>query len=321
MHSAVEKELAAIEADKEDGAAQLAARSLDLLAEAASLEEELPADKYLEGIAALVRRLGTLRPSMASLGNWALIFYEELQNRLRNDPNADRPGAARSINITLREKQSAALKELVEFARPLLARAEAILTLSYSSTVEAVLLGAAASSLVRVAEARPLLEGRKLFSRLREGGVSARLVTDAQMAGAMAASDLLLLGADTICADLSAVNKTGSRLAALAAREFRKPCVVATDTFKIAAMVLSENISLEEGPGEEVWEEEAPHCENRVFEVLPPHLIGSYLTEKGVLSPGRMEKEIESWRARAGGLSHSCVPPLSPGDAVWRRPP
>ncbi len=305
MHPAVEKELAAIEADKEDGAAQLAARGLDLLAEAAGLGEELPAEKYLEGMAALVRRLGTLRPSMAPVGNWALIFCEELQDRLRNDPNADRPGAARSINISLRERQSSALKALVEFARPLLARAEAILTLSYSSTVEAVLLGAAApSSLVRVAEARPLLEGRKLFSRLREGGISARLVTDAQMAGAMAVSDLLLLGADTICADLSAVNKTGSRLAALAAREFGKPCVVAADTFKIAATVSSENASLEEGPGEEVWEKEAPHCENRVFEVVPPHLIDSYLTEKGVLSPGRMEKEIESWRARAGGLSH-----------------
>ena len=238
------------------------------------------------------------------MGNWAVIFYEELQSRLRNDPNADRPGAARSIHIALREKQSSSLKELVRLARPLLARAEAILTLSYSSTVEAVLLGAGApSSLVRVAEARPLLEGRKLFSRLRVGGISARLVTDAQMAGAMAASDLLLLGADTICADLSAVNKTGSRLAALAAREFGKPCVVAADTFKIAAAVSSENASLEEGPGEEVWEEEAPHCENRVFEAVPPHLIDSYLTEKGALSPGRMEKEIESWGARAGGLS------------------
>ena len=51
MHPAVEKELAAIEADKEDGAAQLAARGLDLLAEAAGLGEELPAEKYLEGMA------------------------------------------------------------------------------------------------------------------------------------------------------------------------------------------------------------------------------------------------------------------------------
>lgn len=296
----IERELAAIQADRGSGSAQLAERALELLGRASAPARGESPGALLSRIAALVRRVRALRPSMAAPGNWAIAFLLDLRERLASPPpsprEAGRP-AAEALLARLRGHPA----RLAQAAKPILEGKRALLTLSYSSTVEAALLGAApADCLLIVAESRPLLEGRKLLLRLREAGRPVRCVTDAQIALAMGEADLLLIGADTVCRDAAAVNKAGSRPAALAAHALGKPCAVLADTFKVSGELSSAEITLEEGEGREVWEEAPELCRNVCFETVPAGLITFYLTEKGSLSQREMREEAARWKRLAG---------------------
>ena len=158
--------------------------------------------------------------------------------------------------------RKAALSDaLIAGAKPVLGRARGILTLSYSSTVEALLLEAAAPDcLVIVAESRPLLEGRKLCRSLEAAGRRVRCITDAQIGLALADADMALIGADAVLGDLAVVNKAGSLFAALAARAQGKPCHAAADTFKIDPLASSADAVFEEMAADEVWPERPEIC-------------------------------------------------------------
>ncbi len=303
MHPSIEQELAAIGADRDHGAAQLAGRGLRLLARACALSEGKGAGEVLAQTAALARRIRALRPSMAAPGNWALAFLLDLRERLgAGAPPSPREAGQAAAGALLRRLE-AHPGRIAEAAAPLLRELRALLTLSYSSTVEAAILRAAPPEcLAIVAESRPLLEGRKLIRRLREAGRRARCITDAQAGLAMREAGILLLGADAITSDLAAVNKAGSFPAALAAQALGKPCAVLADTFKVSGAAASGEIPLEEGPGGEVWEEEAALCANVCFETVPAGLITFYVTEKGILSPREMREEAARWRRLAEAL-------------------
>lgn len=302
MPGTIETLLAEIEGDEDSGAAQLAAKGLALLTEACQgiageTGGTLSNAEFLARLAEVVQRLGRSRPSMAPLGNWALVFYREIEDRLEAGAAtlADRPW--RGLHAELNDRQRSLTDALVETARSELDQATGILTLSYSSTVERILVEAAPEGCrVTVAESRPRYEGRRLCESLLAAGLGVSCITDAEIALFVARSDLVLLGADTICADLAVVNKTGSRLAALAAKESGKPCLVAADTYKINPNVTSGTVALEEKPGEEVWDARPEICANIYFEPVPAGLISSYLTEKGVLDGSRMASEVEHWR-------------------------
>ena len=160
-----------------------------------------------------------------------------------------------------------------------------VLTLSRSGTVEAALLAATPAPLaVLVAESRPGGEGVALAERLVAAGIPASVLPDAAIAAALAVlgADLVLVGADAVLPDGSVVNKVGTRIAALAAREQGVPCYAVAAVDKIG----------EAGAGEEqgergdlygggaaalaVW---AP-----LFEVTPGGLFAGIVSERGVLT-------------------------------------
>ncbi|MBI3128490.1 MAG: hypothetical protein HYZ11_12865 [Candidatus Tectomicrobia bacterium] len=294
----IEQELEAIRADRRSGAARLAERALELLGLASAPSPGESPGALLPRVASLARRIRGLRPSMAAPGNWATAFLLDLRERLASSP--DPPDAGRAAAEALLARLRGHPARVAGAAKAILEGRRALLTLSHSSTVEAVLLQAAlADCLVIVAESRPLLEGRALIRRLLEAGRPVRLVTDAQIALAMREADLLLLGADTLCRDGAAVNKTGSHPAALAADAMGKPCAVLADTFKVSGELSSGDIPLEEGGGEEVWEEAPGLCRNVYFEPVPAGLITFYVTEKGVLSHREIREEAGRWRRLA----------------------
>ena len=296
----IERELAAIQADRESGSAQLAGRALELLGRACGAAGGQSPEALLSGMAALARRIRALRPSMAAPGNWAAAFVLDLRERLASSPPSPRE-AGRAAAEALLARLRGLPGRLAQAARPILEGRRALLTLSRSSSVEAVLLQAApADCLLIVAESRPLYEGRTLLRRLMEAGRPVRCITDAQIALAMREADLLLLGADAICSDLAAVNKAGSRLAALAARSLGKPCAVLADTFKVSGELSAAGVVLEEGEGREVWAEAPGICRNVYFEPVPADLITFFVTEKGSLSPREVRAEAERWRRLAG---------------------
>src|SRR5690606_32342431 len=158
---------------------------------------------------------------------------------------------------------------LHEAAAEVLGTAGHIVTLSRSSTVLDLLLEAAPHARVTVSEGRPGCEGRALAERLLAQGRTVRLTTEAQLALAVGGADLVLLGADTICRDLAAVNKVGSHLAALAAQAAGRPVLIAADTYKINPRVDAGSVPLEQMNGAEVWPERPGLADNTYFEPVP----------------------------------------------------
>jgi ribose 1,5-bisphosphate isomerase len=279
----IEEGLKAIREDRARGANQLAGDGLALLAEAALARPDRDPAEIIAEAHALAARLLALRPSMAAIGNWALEWWHALNLQ---------PGGAAALAeafIRRREAERAALRDAAIRA---LGASRAVLTLSYSSTVEEILTCAPALERVVVGEGRPRFEGRRLAEALAGTGLKVEVVTDAELALFAGRVDHVLLGADSLTADFAAINKVGSLAAALGAEAAGVPCLVAADSFKLDPMHDAESFPLEEMAAAEVWPERPELCRNIYFEPVPARLIGAYATEKGILSAAELGSEL-----------------------------
>lgn len=283
----IEERLNAIRDDRSRGASQLATEALALLRDAACGPHGAGADLVVEARAPAARVI-ELRPSMAPIANWALTWCEAL---------AAEPGEPARVAAVLEARRAQMAADQLNAAREALARAVAVVTLSYSATVAAIVTALPGIERVVVGEGRPGLEGRRLAEAARDVGKTVELVTDAQLAHFTAQSDAVLLGADTVCRDLAVVNKVGSLAAALGAARGGVPSLVAADSFKINPMVTGQTVPLEEMDPAEVWPEHPELCRSIYFEAVPVDLIHAFITEKGVLTPEQMAGEVARWRA------------------------
>lgn len=292
--SETEAALARLAGDRDRGAAELAGDALQLMARAAAA-----AARRGEDAAALARALGSriaaLRPSMAPLANWAAAFAAEVEGALAGAGERDaKADACLQLGARLAVRKQGFEDAIVAAARPVLAEARAIVTISRSSTVEAALARAARQdATVWVCESRPRLEGRRLCAAIEAAGRAVRCVTDAEMAVALASADAALIGADAILGDLSVVNKVGSLALALCARHLGKPFYVVADSFKAEPARTRASAVFEAMDGAEVWPERPELCANVYFEAVPGALVSLYLTETGPCSADDMAKRIE----------------------------
>jgi translation initiation factor eIF-2B subunit delta len=140
------------------------------------------------------------------------------------------------------------------------------------------------------------MEGRRLFKNLEHIFTDLRVITDAQMGLAIPKTDLVLVGADTILADLAVVNKTGTYLSALVSHTHSRDFFVAADTYKINAAMDSGNCVLESKSGRELWPNHEKHCDNVYFDITPAKLISGFVTEEGILDVAGMGPHVQRWR-------------------------
>jgi len=292
--------------DRRHGAAQLAGRAVEVLATLCRRGRTSTPQDLVRQVITAALRLARIRPSMAPIHNWSLLFarrFSDLTRKVSSLEELRRQGV--ELGEEIRAEQQSLLWQLVESARPLLAACRSLVTLSYSSTVEAILRQALPrETTLTIAESRPLLEGRRLFTMLLESHPSLRMVTDAQLGLAVPDADLVLVGADSILSDLGVVNKTGTYLAALVARAHHRGFYVAADTFKIQATVASSTGVLESRSGKEVWPRYAGSCDNLYFDITPGHLVSGFVTELGILDGPRMGEQIVTWREVIASLGH-----------------
>jgi len=192
--------LEAFLADRSSGAAELAARALDLLEEARAT---LPAGR----VAALARRLVAAHPAMGSIWNAARA----------KDPDAFRRALERGVVGAAKR------------ARALLPRRARVTTLSYSSTVLQAL--SRKDLRVTVLESLPGGEGRRTARLLRRRGVAAQFVEDSLAARVVGQARFIVVGADAVTPKCI-VNKVGTLTLALAARHYGVPVIVVADRSK-----------------------------------------------------------------------------------------
>jgi len=234
----------------------------------------------MERVVAVSIALIKAQPNMAPIARLASAVLEAASGCASVNEMLDR---AEQAAQTFAENAVLAGEAAAAHAADLIPDGARVLTHSRSSTVLSAFklaLKAGKRLSVIVTESRPLLEGRTLAIELSRDGASVALIADAAAGLAVQQAELVLLGADRVSAS-GVVNKIGSRLIALAAREYRKPIHVVCDTFKF--------VGSEEFRGDlrqdssELWSNAPDDIEvlNSYFEATPLSLFTSVITEHG----------------------------------------
>lgn len=201
-----------IETDREHGSDYLSIRALEVLRDQAAREDE--------SLPALARRLRTARPSMTVIENRVnrLMFEASSGSELL-------PTAEREIERALTRGTDAAVAAADRLTN------DSVLTLSWSGTVRKTLERLDGD--VLIAESRPGREGLALAESLAPAG-DVTLLPDSAIAHALSTSvDAVLVGADTVLADGSILNKVGTRGTALAAAHEDVPVYAVTAADKV----------------------------------------------------------------------------------------
>jgi len=288
-YQAVAPTVETVARDADHGSAYVALRALEVLRDAAATAAAAGGDDA----AAVLETAADLREARPSMG----VVRNRINRVLAtaaDDPAAlrDRAMAACERAVTVDAEAAAAAATRV---------GDRVLTLSHSGTVLAALRRAEPAA-VYVAESRPAREGVGVAEELAATGVDASLLVDAGVGHVLVEADVdtVLVGADTVLADGTVVNKVGSRLAALAAADAGADCYAVCATDKILP---GTDVDLEAGPPEEVHDSADFDVLNPTFEAVPGGHFAGVVTERGVLSPdevGAVADEHADLAERAG---------------------
>jgi translation initiation factor 2B subunit (eIF-2B alpha/beta/delta family) len=255
----------------------MARRAVETLCELTEIEAA-SGEELLERLRNAGRQLATSRPGvgavagavgrvLAAVGHEAhLLELDDLRRMIQEEAHAlddSRQRAAASITIQLRERLQGA----------------AVLTHSASATVrEAFQQTEPAKVLCTVSE--PVGEGRAFVEDMREAGLDAELVEDAEAPSRIGDVSILLLGADTVFRDGTVCNKVGTIPLAKAAADAGIPTVVAAEVIKLAPV-----------PGSQA--PELADIERSLFELVPPDLVTEVVTEEGTFAPDEIATLVD----------------------------
>ncbi|WP_311170599.1 NUDIX domain-containing protein [Halobellus ordinarius] len=305
--------------DRTHGSAWIAARALEVLRDAA-----VDADEW-DDVAETVRDLRDARPGMAAVENRVNRVLAEVTSSAVTDSDQDSastdtlpdPDAVVDRAIDALAAAFDADTEAAETAVQRLqdAEATAVATLSRSGTIRESLAalsgtdeddpdsgdpGPSPSALV-VAESRPEGEGVGVAEwAARETDASVTLTTEAALPSALATHDVdaVLVGADSIAPTGDVVNKTGTRVLALAAREIGIPVYVVAAADKIRAATDGksgrDSHPAETSPTDAVYDGDADIAVHApTFEEIPADLIDGVATDAGLLDASAVREVAE----------------------------
>lgn len=265
-----------------DGASHLARIALDALQAYAEHDSDEEVEALRQRLLDFADDLGATRPSMTAIHNLVARWREGVANHTGDVASLRRYAIdqAREVRTWADAATDATIRAALRHIPP----GSRILVHSSSSTVGRILDRLAEGRLsVIVTEARPGLEGWNVAARLASQGVAVTYITDAQAGLFVGEADLVLFGADSILADGSLVNKTGSLLIALAAREAGVPVLVAAESFKCTGLTAAE-VQLEEKSGSELRPPPVPGIRTRniYFDITPATLLTGYLSNEAL---------------------------------------
>ncbi len=220
-----------------------------------------------------------MAPIMNLLGQWiALVEKLSVDNidKLRAE-------AGKCAEQLVRASEEAVSKA-ASSAADLIGADKTVMTHSLSSTVVAVFENLAPHTRAIVTESRPPGEGRQLTAKLSKLGIPTDFISDQQIGLFVHHANVVLVGADTIAVDGSVINKAGTYLLALAARDQSIPFYVCFESFKCSDLATSD-VSLEEHDPGEFDPPQLPHirAHNVYFDITPPNLVTAWITEHGIV--------------------------------------
>lgn len=263
--------------DHTSGAAQLALNALDGLCQWLDTGPVEPAV-----LDQLLRELAAARPSMVPLGNAIQRCQQALAG---HSDTVTMREQARTVIASVRADLARAGERVAEQAAARIPPGACILTHSRSSQVVALFTLLARRRhpfSVICTQSSPGNEGFTLARELDALGVEVTVITDAQMGLFAGQADLALCGCDSWLADGHFVNKSGTYLLALAARDQGRPLWVLADSFKDSQATCA-SVTLEEMPAEETGAPAGTHitARNIYFETVPARLVTGRISEQG----------------------------------------
>ena len=145
---------------------------------------------------------------------------------------------------------------------------------------------------VYATETRPRFQGRLTAGILLERGIPVTMIVDDAARYFMKDVDKVLVGADAVTANGAVVNKIGTSMIALAAKESNVNTFVAAETYKFSPeTMIGEAVPIEERSPDEVISKlelqklPALNVKNPSFDVTPPEYIDLIITERGIIPP------------------------------------
>jgi translation initiation factor 2B subunit (eIF-2B alpha/beta/delta family)/ADP-ribose pyrophosphatase YjhB (NUDIX family) len=257
--------------DRTNGASYLGRKSIEAIQVAVHLSAAESKNDLFKDILTIATRMRTIQPSMASIRNTVGRLLHEIDPKRQSSKSITefRKAVEQSARETLADSEKAA--ELV--SRNLcniLIQKRCILTHSFSSTVKRALELCVNSNLqVYVTESRPTFEGRILAHELTEFGLPTKVLPDTITRAFPIEFDAVIVGADSVLADGSVVNKAGTKDIARTAQESMIPVFVAAERSKLNVMqFLGQPLQID-----------------GTFDLTPSDCISSIITEQGEMKP------------------------------------
>ena len=288
LTEALAEALARVRADREHGASWLAREVARALADASTPQDAPNAtttDAQLAQILRAASAFAAARPSMAAVTNSAARIWWAASAVDGQSP-AERLRALHDEAIRITATWAEAAASLARHARPFLHGT--IYTHSRSATVEGVLIALAQQpggvERIIVGEGRPGGEGVATARTLAAASIPVTLVPDMALGVFIGEAQALVLGADSVRADGSVINKVGSYPLALAARQAGVPVYVCCESLKIAAP--DAPLHLEEMDPHELLPAPVPGVTARTlyFDLTPADFVTAVISEVGLLS-------------------------------------
>ncbi len=272
-----------IAADRRHGAAQLARRALQTLADYSSIYNADNREMFTVELFDLAQQLQQARPSMAPLEALLEEWCLGLRASTADDMEMLEADAINSAHDLIKKSQLAT-QAIAEHMVNMIEPGTTIITHSLSSTlVELFRLLPDKNIRVVMTESRPGYEGHLVAEVLADLNIPTEFITDAQLGLFTATADMALVGADTVLADGTLVNKAGTYLLALAAQDHQIPFYVCAESYKNTIRTVEE-LELEEM---DVSELDAPSFSgieprNVYFDLTPSRLITGWVNESGL---------------------------------------
>jgi len=285
------------------GAATIARAAADALDTQAQASTASDPDEFRAEMRSAARRLHETRPTAVSLPN-ALRF---VLNGMTGDTVDALQSSVQGTVARFERDLDAAQDDLGRVGANRLRDGDTVMTHCHSTDALACVKAALDDGKhieAVVKETRPRKQGHITARELREWGVPVTLIVDNAARRYMNDVDHVLVGADSIAADGSVINKIGTSSLAVNARDRGTPIMVAAQTLKLHPDTLTgETVEIEMRDETEVLTDAEREdigevsVENPAFDVTPPRYVDAIVTEAGQFPP---ESIVTLMRERYG---------------------
>jgi ribose 1,5-bisphosphate isomerase len=285
-----------IESMRIRGAGKIARAAASALAIVARESRAVDMDDYVEDMVLAGKRLIGTRPTAVSLPNGVRFVMKKLREGVKAGYSLEKlkSHVIEAADMFIENSQQAVIR-IGEFGSKMIDSGDTIMThCNSAAALEVIKVAHIQGKDIRVyaTETRPLFQGHITAQILSKEGIDVSLICDNAVRYFISKIDKVIVGADAIAANGALINKIGTSMVALAAKEAAIPFIVGAETIKFSPeTIIGELIKIEERPWTEVISPEIRDnigkikVYNPAFDITPQMYIDMIVTEKGVIPP------------------------------------